>query len=102
MANNWWDYIPGVSNVAGIAKGDAEQAFLGPGAAAKNYFFDDPANEAKAAYDQAMGQSQHSAQQIQDFLMGQQKQALGYYQPVQNMFNTAYGSQGLKPPGGGR
>lgn len=99
----WYDWIPGVSNVAGIARGDSTQALLGPGAAAKRYFFDDPANEAKAAYDQALSQSGTSARQIQDFLMGQQKQALGYYQPIQEMFNRTYGQgiQGPRLPGGG-
>lgn len=99
---SWYDWIPGVSNIAGIAKGDSTQALLGPGAAAKNYFFDEPANSAKAAYDQAMGQSAASAKQIQDFLMGQQGKALGYYQPIQDMFNRTYGQgiQGPKLPGG--
>jgi hypothetical protein len=64
-----------------------------------------PAEDVKAAYAKAMGESEQRSGRIRDFLMGQQGQALGYYKPVQNMFERAYGV-GLKPqqtPGqGGR
>lgn len=74
-----------------------------PTGMAYDYFFGSPADEVKAAYDQGMGYAQDSGGRIKDFLLGQQQQALGYYKPVQNMFNSAYGTQGLMPmqrPGG--
>lgn len=98
MAANWYDFIPGVSNVAGAVNGDWGRAIFGVGDAAKDYFFDDPANTAKAAYDQAIGQSQASGKQIRDFLMGQQEKALGFYQPMQQLFNQTYGSSGIQAP----
>lgn len=93
---NWYDWIPGVSNLAGAVKGDFSQAALGPLATGYDYFYGDPANDVKKAYDEAMGQTEQRSGRIRDFLMGQQQQALGYYKPVQGMFQNAYGS-GLQP-----
>lgn len=76
---------------------------LGPAKLGYDYFYGEPAKQAEQAYDTGMGYAQQSGSRIKDFLMGQQQQALGYYKPAQNMFNAAYGSQGLMPaqiPGG--
>lgn len=59
-------------------------------------FYGDPANQVKAAYDTAMGQSKESGAKISDFLMGQQDKALGFYKKPQGMFDSAYGN-GLMP-----
>ena len=103
----WQDWVPVVGPAS---KGD----FLGAGAdvltgglytpgksalkTGYDYFYGDPANNVKAAYDQAMGYSQASGQKIKDFLMGQQQQALGYYAPVQHKYDAAYGTQGIQGP----
>lgn len=94
---SWYDYIPGVSNAAGIIKGDPLQAIGGPARPLYDTLYGDPANEVKAAYDAAMGKSQESGMRIKDFLMGQQQEALGKYAPVKGMFQNMYGSQGLSP-----
>lgn len=98
----WYDYVPFASNVAGLAKGDPAQAIGGNAymaiKGAKNYFFDDPANQVKQAYDQAAGQSQQNMKQLTDFYMQQQAKAQGFYKPLQNMFNQAYGTGGIEAP----
>lgn len=98
----WYDYVPVVSNVAGLAKGDPGQAMFGVGyeglMGAKKHFFDDPANKIKGAYDQAIGQSDQDTQKLMDFYMGQQSKAQGYYKPIQNMFSQAYGTGGIQAP----
>lgn len=54
--------------------------------------------DVKAAYDKAMQQSMQMGQQTKNFLMGQQGKALGFYQPIQQLFNNAYGTQGIAAP----
>lgn len=101
----WQDWVPVIGPAS---KGD----FLGAGAdiatggiytpgksALKkgyDYFWGDPANDVKNAYDQAMGQSDMRSGAIRDFLMGQQQKALEFYKKPQAMFDRAYG-QGLQP-----
>lgn len=82
MAMDWTDLIPGV----GLAK-------MG-----KKSFFDDPANAQKAGYDQASQQTGVNQQKLMDFYMGQQARAQGFYKPLQSMFQSAYGTQGLQAP----
>lgn len=70
----------------------------------KNMLFGDP-NAIKAAYDKAMADAKAGGQDISNFLMGQQGKAQQYYQPLQHLFDTAYGTEGIKgpqtPPAGG-
>lgn len=68
------------------------------GKAADKYFFKKPAQDAKAAYDQAAGMSQENLAGLMKYIGGQQDQALGYYKPLQTMFNNAYGTQGIAAP----
>lgn len=63
-----------------------------------NYFFVEPANQIKQAYDQAAGMSATNAQQLMDFYMKQQAKAQGFYKPLQDMFNRTYGTQGIQAP----
>jgi hypothetical protein len=53
----------------------------------------------KAAYDQQIKASQASQQQLQKFLMGQKGQTLAYFNPIQHMYQAAYGTEGLRPQG---
>lgn len=64
---------------------------------AKKTIFGDP-EAIKAAYDKAIGLSQTGSKQIQDFLMGQQGKAQQYFIPLQHMFNSAYGTEGIQAP----
>lgn len=72
----------------------------------EDYMSGNSAEDLKAGYDQAMGQSKADAQTLMDFYDQRKGQALGYYAPMQQMFNNAYGGgiQGPKvpaPSGGG-
>lgn len=82
MKFSWYDVIPGV----GLAD------------MAKQYFFDDPASEIKNAYSNAIGQTQANAQKLQDFYMGREANAEGYYAPMQHLFNQSYGTNGIAAP----
>lgn len=107
---SWQDWVPGKSltNIPGdLANGNFSGAgrdlFVGglgldPVLAANQHFFVDPANKAKAGYDQAMQMNDAGSQKIQDFYSGAKQQALGYYQPMQQMFNQSYGTQGIAAP----
>lgn len=100
--SSWYDWVPGVSNVAGAVRGDWAQAVGGWDTAllrkANDYFFNDPANAAKAGYDQAGAASNAGTQKIVDFYMGQQAKAQANYKPLQDMFSSAYGTKGLQAP----
>lgn len=52
----------------------------------------------KEAYDAQIQASKDSQARLQQFLMGQQSKALGYYAPLQHMFQRAYGTEGLMGP----
>lgn len=56
------------------------------------------ANDVKAAYDQAMNDSRKNAGEIRDFLLNREDKAQGFYKPLQNMFQSAYGTQGIQGP----
>lgn len=73
-------------------------AFKVPGGAhdIKNFLSGNP-DAIKAAYDKAMGDAKQGGQDITNFLMGQQGKAQQYYQPLQNMYNSAYGG-GIQGP----
>ncbi len=98
----WYDYVPGVSNVAGAVKGDPLQAIAGPVGKgihqANDYFFTGPGNQIKDAYDKAAGMSQGNMKQLMDFYMQQQGKAQGFYKPLQDMFTQAYGTGGIQAP----
>jgi hypothetical protein len=75
----------------------ADAATFGLYSPAKNYFFDDPANNIKAAYDKALGDVEGNKRQMMDFYLGQQQKAQGFYKPLQEMFSKAYGG-GIQGP----
>lgn len=52
----------------------------------------------KAAYDKQIQASKDAAAQMQQFLMGREAAAQGIYGPLQHMFNSAYGSEGIQAP----
>ena len=63
----------------------------------KNWLTGDP-DAIKKAYDQAIADARTGGRDIASFLMGRQGNAQQYFQPLQNMFNTAYGTQGIAAP----
>lgn len=69
-----------------------------PGYAAYDFLWGDPARQQKKGYDQATQLGNESTQKLVDFYTQQQKQAEGYYKPLQGMFQSAYGSKGLQAP----
>lgn len=54
--------------------------------------------EIKAAYDAQIAASKANQEQMMNFLMGQKSRAQAFYNPIQSMFQTAYGSQGIQAP----
>lgn len=52
----------------------------------------------KAAYDQQIQASKDAQLQLQKFLMGQKGQAQGIYGPIQHMYQSAYGTEGIQAP----
>lgn len=52
----------------------------------------------KSAYDEQIAASKASQQQLQQFLMGQKDKTLGYYAPIQHMYQNAYGTEGMQAP----
>lgn len=63
----------------------------------KKMLFGDP-NAIKEAYDKAMGISKSGTKEIRDFLMGQQGKAQQYFAPIQSLFQSMYGTQGIQAP----
>ena len=78
---------------AGYITGTNTEGFGG----VKKMLFGDP-DAIKKAYDQAIGLSQQGSKDIKDFLLGQQGKAQQYYQPLQHMFQSAYGTEGIAAP----
>ena len=52
----------------------------------------------KAAYDAQIQASKDAQRQMQDFLMRQKGQAQAFYGPIQHMYKSAYGTEGLQAP----
>lgn len=52
----------------------------------------------KAAYDQQIQASKEAQAQLQQFLMGQKGAAQATYAPMQHMFNSMYGTEGMAAP----
>ncbi len=52
----------------------------------------------KEAYDKQIAASQQQSKEMKDFLMGQKGQSLAYWGPLQHMFNSAYGTEGIAAP----
>lgn len=52
----------------------------------------------KSAYDAQIQASKDSQAQMQQFLMGQKGQAQAIYNPIQGMFKSSYGTQGMQAP----
>lgn len=63
----------------------------------KKMLFGDP-ESIKKAYDDMIAKSGAMGEANKQFLLGQQGKALQRYAPIQQMFNSAYGSQGIKGP----
>lgn len=78
---------------AGYLSGTNTEGFGG----VKKMLFGDP-EAIKKAYDQAMSDAKAGGQQITNFLMGQQGKAQQYYAPLQHMFQSAYGTEGIRGP----
>ena len=90
---SWGDVWNFVGDPAGYITGVNKEGFGG----VKKMLFGDP-NSIKHAYDQAMQMSQQMGQQTKDFLMGQEGKAQQYFGPIQNMYRSAYGAQGMQAP----
>ena len=93
-----WDKFTGTTesllgDPAGYITGTNTEGFGG----VKKMLFGDP-DAIKKAYDQAIGLSQQGSKDIKDFLLGQQGKAQQYYAPLQNMFQSAYGTEGIAAP----
>lgn len=95
MANEVGDFV---SDPVGQTKRLGSRAWDATGGKADDYFFQQPAAEQKAAYGKAGDMSQQNLQQIMSYLGGQQEKAAGYYAPMQQMFNGAYGQTGIDAP----
>jgi len=52
----------------------------------------------KQAYDDMMAKAQSMTADTRNFLSGQEGKALKFYQPVQGMFNSMYGTGGIQAP----
>lgn len=59
--------------------------------------FGDPKG-VQQAYDKQIQASKDAQANLQNFLMGQKGSSLAYYAPLQHMFTSAYGTEGLKGP----
>jgi len=70
------------------------KGFLGEG---KKTLFGDP-QAIKDAYDKMMSTASGMTDKTRQFLAGQEGKALGFYQPMQGMFNSMYGMQGIQAP----
>jgi len=91
--DNWTDFGHLVGDPAGYATGINKNGVTG----IKDFLSGNP-DKVKAAYDQAISQSQNNGQQIRDFLLGREQQAQKFYQPLQALFSSAYGTQGIQGP----
>ena len=54
-------------------------------------------DEIKKGYDSAIAAQQSGSADIRNFLAGQQEKALGYYKPLQQLFNSSFGTKGMMP-----
>ncbi len=52
----------------------------------------------KEAYDRQIAATAQQSKEMRDFLMGQKGQAQGIYGPLQHMFQSSYGTEGLQSP----
>lgn len=94
-------FLPTASIVQDIWNGDNDSAFanlipFGPDI--KKAEFTDPADKVKGAYDQAIASSQSGLDKLQAFMGQGRDRALGYYKPLQQMFDSSYGKQGIAAP----
>ncbi len=107
--SDWQDYALGGGG--GAASGAATGAMIGGpwGALAGGviggglgllgtYKTKQGGNQIKAAYDQARGQSQVDQEQLRQLMDSRRAEALGYYKPLQSLFNQAYGTSGIAAP----
>lgn len=52
----------------------------------------------KAAYDQQIEATRQNQERMMEFLMGKKGETQAFYNPMQNMFNKMYGTQGINAP----
>lgn len=88
-ASDAYGGIKGVPVVGGIASAPSDIF---------NHFFTGPANEEKAALDQASVLNNQSNDTMMKYYADQQAAARAYYQPLQDMFTTSYGTGGIQAP----
>ena len=63
----------------------------------KKMLFGDP-DAIKKAYEQAMADARQGGKDVTNFLLGQQGKAQQFYRPIQHMFQSAYGTEGIGAP----
>ena len=97
MADTWDTFKSTSKNFWGDPAGYATGTNKEGAGGVKKMLFGDPEG-IKKAYDDAMAKAEAMGQQGKQFLLGQQGKALAYYAPLQQMFNNAYGNQGLQSP----
>lgn len=99
----WQDWVPVLGPASkgdwkGVGLDAATGGLYSPLKGANDYFFEEPANDIKRAYDQASGQADQDTQKLMDFYKAQQGKALDFYKPLQSMFNQSYGTSGIAAP----
>lgn len=52
----------------------------------------------KAAYDAQIAASKEQSEAMKQFLLGQKGQAQAFYGPLQHMYQSSYGTEGLQSP----
>lgn len=90
----WYDYVPGVSNVAGFAKGDVGQGLLGPLGYGLGNQAAQGSNTAAQGASAASGGYGDLANWQWDTAMGGLGAAQGAYNPSNALWQGTYGNQG--------
>lgn len=52
----------------------------------------------KDAYDKQIAATKEQSEAMKQFLLGQKGQAQAFYAPLQHMFQSSYGTEGLQAP----
>lgn len=91
--DNGDDFWNLVGDPAGYVSGYNTEGLSG----IKKGLFGDP-ESIKKAYDDMMGTARQMTGETRQFLGNQQGKALAQYAPMQHMFQSAYGTNGLTPP----
>lgn len=94
---SWYDDKGDFGHLLGDPAGYVSGVNKGGFKGVMNMLKGDP-ESAKAAYDAQIQASRDSQAQLQQFLMQQKGAAQGIYAPMQHMFQSAYGTEGIKAP----